>query len=356
MEDLMTMLTPPSEFLAACPKFRLLVLGGPESTKLELFTKVFGVDLEKVRVPLNGRPFIVSFVTYLLTLLPLQRLVDDAFSPDHNIDQELDLHGQNSRLAIHTCLNFATNDNANYDRVRDFFLSRATPSTKQEDRIHCIWYCVASEEGREVAELERRFFSTGLHTNAANIPLILAFTKYDEFVSQVRLDWSRDAQQRGLSKVAVAHILRDLSSKKFEKHIGRKWDEVLNGSIPRVCVSGGDDEDAARSFEELTVDTLARLRERSVKYAFAAAQRNSATISTQCKSPASPPGNQPPTNNPQTAPTQRRSTSKSTRATRANCTASTCATSSPTSSSKPSSSSTCATQLPHSPPSPTSSR
>lgn len=47
----MTMLTPPAEFLAACPKFRILVLGGPESTKLELFTKVFGVDLEKVCYP-----------------------------------------------------------------------------------------------------------------------------------------------------------------------------------------------------------------------------------------------------------------------------------------------------------------
>jgi hypothetical protein len=54
----MTMLTPPSEFLAACPKFRMLVLGGPESTKLELFTKDFGVDLEKVRVPLDGGPLL----------------------------------------------------------------------------------------------------------------------------------------------------------------------------------------------------------------------------------------------------------------------------------------------------------
>lgn len=44
----MTMLTPPSEFLSGCSKFRLLVLGNPESTKRELFTKIFGVDLEKV--------------------------------------------------------------------------------------------------------------------------------------------------------------------------------------------------------------------------------------------------------------------------------------------------------------------
>lgn len=48
------MLTPPSEFLAACPKFRILVLGSPESTKRELFTKIFNIDLEKVVLPLNS--------------------------------------------------------------------------------------------------------------------------------------------------------------------------------------------------------------------------------------------------------------------------------------------------------------
>ena len=41
-------LTPPDQFLAPCPKFRILVLGNPESTKQELFSKVFGVDLDKV--------------------------------------------------------------------------------------------------------------------------------------------------------------------------------------------------------------------------------------------------------------------------------------------------------------------
>ncbi|KAK3296362.1 uncharacterized protein B0H64DRAFT_342579 [Chaetomium fimeti] len=251
----MTMLTPPSEFLGACPKFRLLVLGNPESTKRELFTKIFGVDLEK-------------------------RLVDDAFSPSHNIEQELDLHGQNSRLAIHTNLNVGAGDEANYDRIRDFLTSRAT-SSKQEDRIHCVWYCVASEEDRSVTELEQRFFFGGLHSAAPWVPLVLLFTKYDEFVSQVKLDWSRGAQEQGLSKVAVSHILRDLSSKKFEKHIGQKWDEVLGGSVPRVCVSSGDEDDDVRSDEVLAEATLTTLRNKNVKYAFAAAQRNSALISTR---------------------------------------------------------------------------
>lgn len=41
-------LSSPQDFLEPCPTFRILVLGNPESTKQELFSKIFGVDLEKV--------------------------------------------------------------------------------------------------------------------------------------------------------------------------------------------------------------------------------------------------------------------------------------------------------------------
>lgn len=43
-------LSAPPELLAACPKFRILVLGSPESTKQELFCQVFGTDLGKVHM------------------------------------------------------------------------------------------------------------------------------------------------------------------------------------------------------------------------------------------------------------------------------------------------------------------
>ena len=209
--------------------------------------------------------------------------MDDAFSPNHDIEQELDLHGQNARLAIHTCLNFGTGDDRRYDQVQDLLNSRASPTTKPEDRIHCIWYCVASEEDRAVADLERRLFAGGMHSAASGTPIVLVFTKYEEFGSRVKNNWSRDASEQGLSKVAVSHILHELSARRFESHIGKKWDEVLNGAIPRVCVLSGDSDEDARSFEALASVTLARLRERSVRYAFAAAQRNSALISTRCK-------------------------------------------------------------------------
>lgn len=142
-----------------------------------------------------------------------------------------------------------------------------------------------------------QFFKT-LSTLAPHIPVVLLFTKYDEFVAEVRLDWSKDAEERGLSKVAVSHILRDLATKKFERNIGERWDKALHLGekrtsswqghyVRRVCVAGSEgvgDDDMEESFLELVGITLAGLRERCVKLAFAVAQRNSAFIDTQCKS------------------------------------------------------------------------
>jgi len=44
-------LPPAAEFLASCPKFRLLVLGNIESTKVEIFSKVLGINFDKVSSP-----------------------------------------------------------------------------------------------------------------------------------------------------------------------------------------------------------------------------------------------------------------------------------------------------------------
>ncbi|KAK4167731.1 hypothetical protein QBC43DRAFT_311341 [Cladorrhinum sp. PSN259] len=248
-------LSSPSEFLSACPKFRILVLGNPESTKQLLFSEVFGVDIEK-------------------------KLVSDIFQTNHDIDKEFDLLGQNSRLAIHASPNFFSGDEKVYESVLDFLKSRAA-APKVQDHIHCIWYCVASEESRGVGELERRFFLNGLAQISPHVPVVLVFTKYEEFRAKVRLEWSKGADERGLSKIAVGHILRDLSGKRFEQDIAVKWDGLLSAQIPRVCVSSDDEDDENRSFEQLTLSTLATLRDKNVRYAFAAAQRHSASISTQ---------------------------------------------------------------------------
>lgn len=228
----------------------------------------------------------------------------------HRIEKELDLCGQNDRLTIFTSHNFSTGDEGIYARVLNFINQgggSSDPSHLQPlsprslppgpdlyNSVHCIWYCVACEEDRQVHPLEKRFFNqVAAGLIAPHIPVVLLFTKYDLFVNQVELDWSRDAQERGLSKVAVTHILRDLTQKRFDKTIGRRWKEeaLSGGSIPHVCVGSGQDVgdddadvgDGDAGFERVAVTTLENLRDRNVKFAFATAQRNSAHIASMCK-------------------------------------------------------------------------
>ncbi|KAJ4385850.1 hypothetical protein N0V85_008048, partial [Neurospora sp. IMI 360204] len=255
MDDETTVkLTPPSQFLAPCPKFSVLVLGNPESTKQELFSKVFGVDLEK------------SLTTTFPKLR--QKLVADAFSPTHDINVPLDLKGQNNRLEIFTSPNFFFSSSSSSAlesgggaggaggdyilayatlRVVSQFISSKTSSQIEESvgdgapdvitsdesddthhRLHCIWYCVSSADpDRPISPAEQYFFHHLSQIVPQHVPVLLLFTKYDEFVSQVQMDWIRSAQEKGMSKVAVAHILRDLVAKRFEDTIGKKWGQLL---------------------------------------------------------------------------------------------------------------------------------
>jgi hypothetical protein len=351
-------LMPPSQYLAPCSKFRILVLGNPESTKQELFSKVFGVDLEKKQVA-------------------------SAFSPTHDINTPLDLEGQNEHLEIYTSPNFfspttssssslpssssssvpstsplspfssSTPSDPSYTlasstlrTVAQFISQKSSLShiesvapdvITNDERLHCIWYCVScSDSSRPISPVESYFFHHLSQIVPHHIPVLLLFTKYDEFGSSVQMDWIREAQEKGMSKVAVAHILRDLVAKRFEDRIGKKWGELLRevdgkvekrrdsgfgyggsdrkdvfhfgeeegGRYPgkrevvRVLVGGGGESEQdwegepawgeeladveGGGYGELVKKTMEGLREsKEVRRAFAAAQRCMASVSSQ---------------------------------------------------------------------------
>jgi hypothetical protein len=172
---------------------------------------------------------------------------------------------------LYTSPNFGDGSRKAFAHVQDFLASSTT-------QIHCIWYCVASDPSREIDPLEGEFLES-LGGASQRPPAILVFTKYDEFVSETQLQWARDAGERGLSKVAVSHILGDLTVKRFEEKIGKRWDAVLAGAGPvqRVCVASED----AGSFERLAATTSAVVRDEEGRRAFATAQRNNAAVSTR---------------------------------------------------------------------------
>ncbi|KAB5529070.1 hypothetical protein GE09DRAFT_1064621 [Coniochaeta sp. 2T2.1] len=247
-------LPPAKKFLAPCPKFRLLVLGNLESTKIEIFSNVLGVKLDKSEIAA-------------------------AFSTTHNISNPIDVGEENPRVALHTSANFGSGDREAYKAAVDFLEHRKSSDTP--DRIHCIWYCVSCDEDRIIHGLEADFFHQ-LSSIAPATPIILVFTKYEELIASVRQEWYRDEQKRGVSKVAASHILRDLTNHEFQKRIGRRWDAILEGEpVPKLCVATDDDGSAHAGMERLAVATLAELREKPERLAFAAAQRSAPQISTK---------------------------------------------------------------------------
>lgn len=113
-------------------------------------------------------------------------------------------------------------------------------------------------------------------------PAILVFTKYEELIASVRQEWYRDEQKRGVSKVAASHILRDLTAHEFHKRIGRRWDAILEKErVPKLCVATDVDSNGHAGMERLAAGTLAELKGKSERLAFAAAQRSSPAISTK---------------------------------------------------------------------------
>ncbi|OIW22515.1 hypothetical protein CONLIGDRAFT_587335 [Coniochaeta ligniaria NRRL 30616] len=248
-------LAPAEELLAPCPKFRLLVLGNIESTKIEIFSSVLGIELDKSDVAA-------------------------VFRSTHEINKEIDLGNANPRLSLHTSANFGSGDKEAYKAAVDFLEARQQ-SSNVADRVHCIWYCVSCDDDRTIHGLEAEFFRQ-LPSVAPATPAILVFTKYEELIASVRQEWYRDEQKRGVSKVAASHILRDLTAHEFQKRIGRRWDAILGDEhVPKLCVATDDDSSGHAGMERLAAGTLAELKGKNERLVFAAAQRSSPAISTK---------------------------------------------------------------------------
>lgn len=202
------------------------------------------------------------------------------FSNTHDVNREVNLGNENPCLSLHTSANFGSGDNGAYKAVCDF-LKAKQQSSNVADHIHCIWYCVSCDDDRTIHGLEAEFFRE-LPSLAPATPAILVFTKYEELIASVRQEWYRDEQKRGVSRVAASHILRDMTTHEFQKRIGRRWDAILGDQhVPKLCVATDDDSSGHAGMERLAAGTLAELKGRSERLAFAAAQRSSPAISTK---------------------------------------------------------------------------
>ncbi|KIO05028.1 hypothetical protein M404DRAFT_1000117 [Pisolithus tinctorius Marx 270] len=76
----------------------------------------------------------------------------------HNIENEL-WFKSNPRFVFHDSCGFEAGSEAEFEKMKKFVTDQAK-STKLEDRIHAIWYCIPlNERNRMVTAAERKFFN-----------------------------------------------------------------------------------------------------------------------------------------------------------------------------------------------------
>ncbi|KIK56264.1 hypothetical protein GYMLUDRAFT_263753 [Collybiopsis luxurians FD-317 M1] len=172
------------EILAACPKFRILVLGKSGAGKSSLINATFNVDQANVSHEQSG--------------------VSDIYE---EITSE-----QNSRFILHDSQGFAAGETQNFETVKKFLDDRAR-QPELKDRLHAIWFCVEvpTENGALFETADQKFLQLNLH----NVPVVVVFTKFDLLV-------------RKLEKEAV----EDVDDERLEELVRQK----AEGIFERTCV------------------------------------------------------------------------------------------------------------------------
>ncbi|KAI6142822.1 hypothetical protein BKA82DRAFT_2577168 [Pisolithus tinctorius] len=110
----------------------------------------------------------------------------------HNIENEL-WFKSNPRFVFHDSCGFEAGSEAEFEKMKKFVTDQAK-STKLEDRIHAIWYCIPlNERNRMVTAAERKFFN---ECDSGHVPVIVLLTKADT----LNLDAVEELMERELTE------------------------------------------------------------------------------------------------------------------------------------------------------------
>ncbi|KAG1739227.1 hypothetical protein EDD22DRAFT_922500 [Suillus occidentalis] len=149
-----------SDVLQICPRFRLLVIGKTGVGKSSLIQQAFGINGVYVERHRRG---------------------------EADIDKEF-ISPENERFVLHDSQGFEASDNSRLNIVKDF-IDRRRKMPKLQDQIHAIWLCLSipHADGRLLESGVEKFLNLRKEI-LGDIPIIVAFTKFDEFVDKLELD------------------------------------------------------------------------------------------------------------------------------------------------------------------------
>ncbi|KAI6023591.1 hypothetical protein BKA83DRAFT_4261648 [Pisolithus microcarpus] len=186
------------KILQICPRFRILVIGKTGVGKSTLINRAFGVT---AAVSAHYRP------------------------GEANIETEL-TSPENTLFVLHDSKGFEPGEDTNYEAAKRFILSRRSGALK--DRLHAVWFCLESPRaGARLLESAAEDFLKSKQATLGTIPLIIVFTKYDEFVNEVDMNMPDQSLETAGRKAEST----------LKKHYNRFIHPLARVSLPHVAVS-----------------------------------------------------------------------------------------------------------------------
>ncbi|KAJ8591659.1 hypothetical protein M405DRAFT_764599, partial [Rhizopogon salebrosus TDB-379] len=144
-------------------RFRILVAGRANAGKTTLLQKVCNTAEKPEIVDGRGKKIDANVVESSVN------------RGHHDINNEL-VFRSNPNFVFHDSCGFEAGGEDEFKKMKQFVSERAS-TTRLNERIHAIWYCIPMDEYRRaIATAEEKFFS---ECDTNDVPVIVVFTKFD---------------------------------------------------------------------------------------------------------------------------------------------------------------------------------
>ncbi|KAJ7611555.1 hypothetical protein DFH06DRAFT_1244448 [Mycena polygramma] len=241
---------------AACPRFRILVIGKANAGKTTLLKKVCdSIDNPRIFSP-SGRKIDPKVVE-----ASHQR-------GEHDITNQL-VFKSNPGYVFHDSRGFETGSADEMKRVKTFIAERAG-STKLSEQLHAIWYCLPTDTNRPITKVEEDFFNTDVR---GQVPLIVIFTKIDglEDIAFAQL------QNTGYNVDEAMEKLSQTTREMLNTHFRQRIEQTIYP--PSAYVQLDDMREVHTTCKVLIEKTAATINDDALRMLFVSVQRNNIGLS-----------------------------------------------------------------------------
>ncbi|KAI5982091.1 hypothetical protein EDD15DRAFT_2378401 [Pisolithus albus] len=160
-------------------RFRILVMGRANAGKTTILQRVCNTTDQPEIFNGKGEKLDATVVQSSLT------------RGEHNIEDEL-VFQSSPRFVFHDSRGFEAGSEQQFNMMKKFVMDRAKTS-KLDERIHAIWFCIPlNESHRLVMAAERKFFD---ECDTGYVPIIVLLTKADTLT----LDAVQELMNKGMS-------------------------------------------------------------------------------------------------------------------------------------------------------------